>query len=387
MKRVAAYAGLICGALTLLACRLPADHAQQPASTSLQALLGSRAAVPGFARALAPRPLRFPADHGPHPRFRTEWWYYTGNLRDAAGRPFGFELTVFRFALTPQRPAGDSPWRANQVYMADFAVSDIEGHRFHAYQRLSRGALGLAGAQAVPFRVWVDDWSVASQGQGFPWRLRAHRGDVGLSLSLKSSSSPGVVLNGDAGLSRKGPAPGDASFYYSMPRLSASGELRLGGHAYAVTGDVWMDHEWSTSALAPDQVGWDWFGLRLDDGSSLMFYRLRDRDGRKDRFSAGTWVAPDGRVVHLPADAVAATPTAWWRAPGGARYPVAWRLSVPSLDLALRVRARLDDQLLPFAVRYWEGAVAVAGTQSGRALRGDGYLELTGYAKGGPARH
>lgn len=372
--------------LALTACQPQGtDAAKRSAATTIQTLLGAQADTTGFARALVPRPLKFPADQGPHPRFRTEWWYYTGHLRDAAGRTFGFELTVFRFALTPHRPAGDSPWRSNQVYMADLAVTDVTGHRFRAYQCFSRGALGLAGAQAKPFRIWLGNWSVASMGDGdFPWRLRAQRGDLGLNLTL--SLGQGIILNGDRGLSRKGPAAGDASYYYSMPRLVADGELRLQGHTYRVAGDVWMDHEWSTSALGPDQVGWDWFGLRLDDGADLMFYRLRDRDGRADPFSAGTWVAPDGRVTHLKADAVKAVPTDWWTAPGGGRYPVAWRLSVPSLGLDLQVRARLDDQWLPLAVRYWEGLVSVEGTQSGHPVRGNGYLELTGYGKGGPAR-
>lgn len=369
-------AGLVC-LFGLSGCRETQSPQQAAGQASLQALLGQQADAAGFARALAPRAFSFPADYGPHPRFRTEWWYFTGTLRDAAGRRFGYEFTVFRFALTPRRPPGDSPWRSNQVYMADFALSDIAGRRFLAYQRLSRGALGLAGAQAAPFRVWVDDWSVASGGHGFPWHLRARRGHAGVDLTL--TPVQGVVLNGDRGLSRKGPQPGDASYYYSMPRLATTGTVEVGGKVFRVSGQTWMDREWSTSALAPDQVGWDWFGLRLSDGADLMFYRLRDRDGRTDPYSGGTYVTPGGDVIHLPPDAVETVPTDYWTAPSGVRYPVGWRLTVPTLGLSLTVRAMLDAQLLPYAVPYWEGAVSVAGNRSGRPVDGEGYLELTGY--------
>lgn len=374
---------VVCCTLLLSACGQHGDTGSSRGIDLQKALGGGDTA--GFARALAPRRFMFPADYGPHPRFRTEWWYFTGNLRDARGRAYGFELTFFRVALAPRRPAGASHWLTNQLYMAHFAVTDVPAGRFIARQRFARGALGLAGAQSRPFRVWTGDWSVrGSTGGGFPWRLHAVDRKAGLQLSLRPVQ--GVIVNGDRGLSRKGAAPGDASYYYSMPRLSAVGSLRVGGRSLSVHGTVWLDREWSTSALAPDQVGWDWFALRLSDGSDLMFYRLRDRGGSTDPHSAGTWVSPRGRIEHLGADAVKIDVLGHWRSPHGGRYPARWRLRVPSLGLDVKVQPLLADQELNLAVRYWEGAVRVRGMRAGSPVSGDGYVELTGYAGERPAR-
>jgi len=224
-----------------------------------EALADDRA---GFTRALAPRPLSFPSDHGPHPDFGTEWWYYTGNLRTAAGRHVGFQLTFFRIALAPGAVVRASAWATRQLYVAHFAVSDVAGGRFHAFSRGSREALGLAGASASPFRVWIEDWS--AEGDGSSARLRASDGAVALDLEL-SAAKP-VVAQGDRGLSRKGPEPGNASFYYSFTRMPARGIVRLGRETLEVSGEAWMDREWSTSALGSGVEGWDWFALQLDDG-------------------------------------------------------------------------------------------------------------------------
>ena len=338
----------------------------------------------GFARALAPRPLSFPADHGPHPDFRTEWWYYTGNLRTAAGRHFGFQLTFFRVALAPGvvLTAGAEPrasaWSTRQLYVAHFAVSDITGGRFHAFSRSSREALGLAGASASPFRVWLEDWSAA--GDGSSARLRAAEGDVAVDLEV-SAAKP-VVAQGDRGLSRKGPEPGNASLYYSLTRMPARGVVRLGRETLEVSGEAWMDREWSTSALAPGVEGWDWFALQLDDGRELMFYLLRRRDGTIDPFSAGTLVAADGTTRALEPGDVRVETLAHWTSPrSGVRYPARWRLSVPSAELRLEIEPRLADQELIVGTRYWEGAVAVAGSAADRPIAGQGYVELVGYAE------
>src|SRR2546427_4764027 len=242
----------------------------------------------GFARAVAPRPLSFPADQGPPPASRAEGWYSPGNLRRGAGRHFGFQLTFFRVARAPGvvLTAGAEPrasaWSTRQLYVAHFAVSDITGGRFHAFSRSSREALGLAGASASPFRVWLEDWSAA--GDGSSARLRAAEGDVAVDLEV-SAAKP-VVAQGDRGLSRKGPEPGNASFYYSLTRMPARGVVRLGRETLEVSGEAWMDREWSTSALGPDLEGWDWFALQLDDGRELMFYLLRRRDATMEPFSA-----------------------------------------------------------------------------------------------------
>jgi predicted secreted hydrolase len=340
-----------------------------------EALANDRA---GFAQALAPRRLSFPSDHGPHPDFRTEWWYYTGNLTTAAGRHFGFQLTFFRIALAPGAVVRASAWATRQLYFAHFAVTDTAGVRFHAFSRSSREALGLAGASASPFRVWIEDWS--AEGDGSSARLRASHGDVALDLEL-SAAKP-VVAQGDRGLSRKGPEPGNASFYYSFTRMPARGVVRLGRETLEVSGEAWMDREWSTSALAPGVQGWDWFALQLDDGRELMFYLLRRRDGAIDPFSAGTLVAADGTVRALEPGDVRVETLAHWTSPrSGVRYPARWRLSVPSAALQLELSPRLADQELIVGTRYWEGAVAVAGSAAGGPIVGQGYVELVGYAE------
>jgi predicted secreted hydrolase len=342
-------------------------------------LLGSADGA-GFERALAPRPFEFPRDHGPHPRFRTEWWYYTGNLTGAGGRRFGFELTFFRVALRPEPASGTSQWRANQVWLAHFAVTDAAGRRFVAAQRLARGALGLAGATADPFRVWVEDWSVSGQthARDASFTLRAVDGDTGLALTLQARKP--VVAQGENGLDAKGPERGNASYYYSMPRLVGSGTITIGGVPLEVQGSAWMDREWSTSALSAGVRGWEWFGLQLSDGRDLMFYRLRREDGTATRFSGGALIDATGTPQRLGAQAVQLTPEESWTSPQtGVKYPVSWKLSVPSEDLVLDVVPILPNQELDLTVRYWEGAVDVAGRGRSGALTGRGYLELAGY--------
>ncbi len=365
-----------CLALVLLAaCGTADDEAVTPVTrpNALQQALGGGGGE-GYARAETVRALEFPRDHGPHPRFRNEWWYYTGVLQTATGRQFGFELTFFRVALQAQPLTGNA-WRSNQIYFAHFAVTDVAEARFYAFERVSRPADGLAGARAEPFAVWLEDWQVAGEDT---WALQASEAQVSLRLSLRPQRPP--VLNGERGLSRKSAAAGNASYYYSVPRLLADGELRVGSSSYQLGGPVWLDREWSTSALGGEQVGWDWFALHLDDGSNLMLYQLRDRRGAADPFSAGTWSFANGEVVHLPAGAFRAQPRVFWTAPDTARYPIGWDVVLPDYQVRLAVRALQEDQWLNFTVPYWEGAVAVTGERAGRPLQGVGYLELTGYS-------
>jgi predicted secreted hydrolase len=339
----------------------------------------------GFARATVPRRFSFPADLGPHPEFRTEWWYYTGNLETAAGRHFGFQLTFFRTALAPPGAAARAPdisaWSSRQLYLAHFALTDTAGGRFHAWSRLDREALGLAGARAAPFRVWLADWSAESAAaDGLPVRLRAAEGAVAIDLVLASDKP--VALQGDQGLSRKGPEPGNASFYYSWSRMSARGTVRAGGEPLAVAGLAWMDREWSTSALGPDLVGWDWLALQLDDGRDVMVYRLRRRDGAADPHSAGALIAADGAVRALtPAEVTLDTLDHWTSPRSRVRYPSRWRLAIPGAGLSLEITPRLADQELIVGTRYWEGAVRVEGTAAGRPIAGLGYVELVGYGE------
>lgn len=337
--------------------------------------LGGQAA-PGFARALEPRAFQFPEDHGAHPAFKNEWWYLTGNLQDPEGRPFGFQFTLFRIGLRPEPPARSSRWATHQVWMAHAALSDVAKRRHHAQERFAREALGLAGARLDPFKVWLEDWRLEGQGNEPPWQLTLEAETFALDLSLESLTPP--MLQGDRGLSQKSAEPGNASHYYSLPRLATRGRIRVQGRWFQVQGLSWLDREWSTSALGPDQVGWDWFALQLRDGTDIMYYQLRQRDGGVDPHSRGSARLPDGRQVDLPATAVRLRPLEHWTSPQGARYPVAWSLELLPLGRALEVRARFPEQLMDLSVRYWEGAVEVREAGGGQEL-GRGYLEMTGY--------
>jgi len=335
-----------------------------------------------YARVTAPRTLRFPADHGPHPDYRSEWWYFTGNLAAASGRRFGFELTFFRFALAPAAVKRRSAWATNQIYLAHFALTDVAGGRMHAFERAGRAALDLAGARARPFRVWVGDWAArAVAGDGRRVRLTAASGSIAIDLELGFDGP--FVAHGENGMSRKSAEPGNASYYYSDPRMPVRGTIRIGGTATAVRGLAWLDREWGSTMLAVDQAGWDWFALQLDDGRALMFYQLRRRDGGVHPFSAGTLIDAGGEGRALGSRDVEIQVLGHWRSPrDGARYPSRWALTVPSAALRLEVEPFVADQELNLSIRYWEGAVSVRGTAGGRAIAGNGYVELVGY--GGP---
>jgi predicted secreted hydrolase len=369
----------------LAACRGD-DDAPRARLSLVHTLAGGDTA--GYTRARATRAFEFPGDHGPHPDFRSEWWYVTGNLASGDGRDFGFQLTFFREALTPRPPDTASEWATNQVYMAHFTVTDVAGRRFHAFERLARGAAGLAGARAEPLRVWLEDWLIESrESVTFPLRLRAQDGEVALSLELEGAKP--VVLQGEQGLSPKGPEPGNASYYYSFTRLPAQGSLVLGRDTLAVRGSAWLDREWSTSALPAGVEGWDWFALQLSDGWDVMIYRLRRTDGSPTPESAGVLVDPSGAKVALGwGEDVVVESTRTWASPlDGSIYPAGWRVAVPARGWSLVVEPRLPNQELDLSFRYWEGAVSVRGTgEGGIAVDGHGYVELTGYAEDASGR-
>jgi predicted secreted hydrolase len=368
---------LLTGLVALLfATFAVADEGGPP--SQLADLLAAEADA-GFAKALEPRAFVFPADHGPHSAFRNEWWYVTGNLDDEDGRRFGFELTIFRFALAPSVPESESRWRSNQVYIAHLAITHAEDERFYVAQRYSRAALGLAGAQAEPFHVWIDDWAIAQDSGSDAWQLHASDTDFGIDVELQALAPP--VLNGIDGLSQKSADPGNASFYYSITRLGTEGTIRIGDRKYSVSGLSWLDREWSTSALAADQAGWDWFALQLSDGSDLMFYSLRKNNGTQDTASAGTFLSASGVTSHLDADDVGITVIDTWESPEGGSYPSKWRLAVPRYGLDITVTPVMPNQELLTIVRYWEGAVDIEGEHAGAAVTGRGYVELTGYAQ------
>lgn len=391
-----AVAAVAAGVLALAGCDRP--PAEPRATLSLvETLAGGDTA--GYARAVEPRAFVFPDDHGPHPDFRTEWWYVTANLETAGGRRFGVQFTLFRSALSPDPPgspvddAPPSAWATNQLYMAHFALADPGAGRFAAFERFARGAVGLAGARARPFCAWLEDWALEQAdpaGDGiWPVTLAAADGSADhgtVAARLTLAPRKPLVLQGEEGLSRKGPEPGNASYYYSFTRLAADGEIEVGGERFAVTGTAWLDREWSTSVLSAGQVGWDWFALQLDDGRDLMVYQLRGADGLPDANSAGVVVAPDGTAARLAPGDFTLEPTETWTSDlDGTVYPAAWRVRVPAHGLDLEVVPVMPDQELDLAFRYWEGAVDVTARGAAAPLTGRGYVELTGYVVGGPS--
>jgi predicted secreted hydrolase len=386
-------AALTLAAYLLLASPGDGEREEVRATLDLAEAMGGTDTA-GYALALEPRPFVFPVDHGPHPGFRTEWWYVTANLDGDDGRRFGVQFTLFRNALAPE-PADSPPpldWATRQVYMGHLAVTDVAGDGFHESERFTRAAAGLAGGTAEPLRIWMDDWSLTGGGSSdpdapeagavFPLSVRAATERVEVSLDL-SPEKP-MVLQGDRGLSQKGPQPGNASYYYSFTRMAASGSVTVDGITYPVSGAAWLDREWSTSALSQDQVGWDWFALQLADGRDLMVYRLRRADGGTDPLSEGVLVERDGSTRRLSAREFSLGELGRWESPlDGTLYPSGWRIAVATEGLDLEVRPVREDQELNVTVRYWEGAVDVTGSDGSGSVSGRGYVELTGYSPPG----
>ena len=324
--------------------------------------------------------FRFPRDHAAHPEYRIEWWYYTGNLETAAGRRFGYQLTFFRSGIV-REPKIPSRWALRDLHLAHFAVSDLEAEKFHAFERTNRSGVGWAGAREDSYRVWNEDWEARLAGKKHV--LRAKQGDVSIALELTPLKPPAV--HGKDGISRKGSSPGNASHYYSITRLETAGTLRVGGTAHRVTGLSWMDHEFGTSFLEEEQVGWDWFSVQLEDGRDVMLFQMRRRDGSRDSHSSGTLVDRAGRAHPLPPGSFRLEPGRRWRSPASrAEYPLEWTLSIPAHGLELGVEAAFPAQELrtprSTGVTYWEGSVRVRGHDRGQPVAGRGYLEMTGYA-------
>ena len=332
----------------------------------------------GFRKVTGPRDFSFPDDHGPHPEYALEWWYFTGNLDAADGRHFGYELTFFRIGLTSNTVERQSEWAARQMYSAHFALTDVANDEFYFFERYSRDALGLAGAEPEPFRVWLEDWSVSSTSDDtLPVRLKAAEDGIGIDLVLNSAKS--IVLHGENGFSRKGNQPGEASYYYSMTRMPTRGTINLNGQAHSVRGLSWLDREWSSTQLSGDYVGWDWFALQLSDGRDIMYGVLRpSEEGRP--FQLGTIVESDGRYTAIEEGDVQLEVLDRWQSPRGGTYPSRWRIQFPGEDLDLEVTPYISNQELDAIVRYWEGAVRIEGTSAGQPINGNGYVELTGYA-------
>jgi predicted secreted hydrolase len=346
-------------------------------------LAGGVWAGEGFEVARPGRVFQFPRDHGAHPDYKTEWWYYVGHLKAASGESFGYQLTFFRAALRKPDPKARSAWSLSTVYFAHLALTESLRRTFAFREKAGRGALGLSGAAAGPMKVWIDAWQAELQEEEF--HLRAQDRGLGLDLVLKPLKPP--ALHGDGGYSRKSATSGAASYYYSLPRLSTQGTIVVDGRRLPVTGTSWMDHEFFTGAMAPNLAGWDWFSLQLADGWEVMLYLLRQKDGTVDPASSGTLVDPQGQTLHLKLADFTVKPIGAWTSPHTrAPYPAGWEITIPGPGYRLRLTPTLPDQEIrarePARVTYWEGEVKIEGVKNGAPVTGAGYAELTGYAGG-----
>jgi predicted secreted hydrolase len=322
----------------------------------------------------------FPRDHFSHPDFQTEWWYYTGNLKSAEGRQFGFELTFFRQAVS-RDPTKTAAWDVKDLYLAHLALSDLDGGKFYHAERSNRSGPGIAGASETNGRIWNGNWQV--QWEGGEQKLQAIQERFELHLTLHSEKPP--VIHGEHGVSQKSEGEGHASHYISLTRLATAGSIELDGKKFEVSGTSWMDHEFFTQQLAAEQIGWDWLSLQLADNTELMIFHIRRKDGSVDPHSAGTYVDAQGKTTHLRDGDFVLEPFAErWKSPAtGADYPVHWKIAVPKLGIELEAKSPLESQELTgkskLAPNYWEGAIALSGKRNAQTMSGVGYLEMTGY--------
>jgi predicted secreted hydrolase len=335
-------------------------------------------------RAIGPWTWSFPRDHGAHPDFKSEWWYFTGNLHDAQNHRFGYQLTIFRQGVqfTPEQTK--SQWAVRDFYFGHFTISDIGADQFHVAERVSRGALGEAKAATDKMDVTLGPWSIRQDAPKEDYHLVARDGDMAIDFAAHPLKP--LVLEGVQGLSQKANGVGEASYYYSYPRLATSGQLTVAGKTYAVDGLSWFDHEFSTSSLGKDQVGWDWFCIQLENNEEIMLYAMRDKSGAMDPNSEGTWVKADGTSERLVPGSFSITKLGTWRSPRSiAVYPAGWHIVVPEHRADLTVSPAMADQELNLtkmgALDYWEGACAIAGKIGDVPVKGVGYTELTGYAQ------
>ncbi|MBS0530714.1 MAG: iron ABC transporter permease [Proteobacteria bacterium] len=323
----------------------------------------------GFAAVTPGRRFTFPADHGPHPDFRIEWWYLTANLRDAGGNAHGVQWTLFRQSMQPG-PQLDG-WANQQIWMGHAAITRADTHR--SSETFGRGGVGQAGAEADPFHAWIDSWEMRGQDRMSaihiaPLQIKASGADF--SYALKLDADRALVLEGDGGYSRKSER-GQASYYYSQPYFTVNGIVTIDSKSVAVSGQAWMDREWSSQPLASDQTGWDWFSLHLGTGEKLMLFRLRQTQGKPS--FAGNWITPDGQSVALSPDSIEMTPMAMTDV-ASRTLPTSWRIVIPDRGVKIETVPLNQRSWMETSFAYWEGPVSFAGSH-----RGVGYLEMTGY--------
>jgi predicted secreted hydrolase len=356
---------------------------QQTLRVLCSVCLLSSSAAPGaqnYRLALPGYHYSFPHDHFNHPDFETEWWYYTGNLQSADGHKFGFELTFFRQAVARNLP-NRGPWDVQDIYLAHLALSDLSGGRFYHTERTNRSGPGVAGVDEAAQRIWNGNWQI--RWNGVDQALQAINENFDLRFAMHPEKPP--VINGENGVSQKAEGAGRASHYISLTRLDTKGTITLNTKTFSVSGLAWMDHEFFTHQLTPNQAGWDWLSLQLDDRSELMLFHIRHKDGSIDQFSAGTYVDAQGNSTHLRNSDFVLQPggETWESKSSGAKYPIQWKIFVPRLGIELEAKTPLPSQELTgdsrLAPTYWEGAIVLRGKRSGAPISGVGYLEMTGY--------
>ena len=358
----------------------------------LSSVSSSFAVAEDFKRALPGRAFSFPQDHFSHPEFKTEWWYYSGHLqsRGQDKRVFGFQLTFFRTGLARETKEQKSKWAIQNLYFAHLALTDESKKGFDYREKINRGSLGEAGATSygtkeATFRIWIEDWRVEGRGPGLQDHfLKAGDKDFGIEFNLTPEKNP--VIHGDKGISQKAEGEGFASHYYSITRLKTEGKIFLKNKEIPVQGIGWMDHEFGSSQLREYQVGWDWFSIQLENRLELMFYQIRQKDGRVDPYSSGTIILPDGTYRHLSLKEFQIDVLDHWKSSrSGATYPSGWRIRVPDQKIEMTLIPTVRDQELitkqSTRVTYWEGSVKVQGKYGDNPVKGMGYAELTGYAK------
>ncbi len=341
-----------------------------------------QSALPGYT-------YHFPQDHASHPSYKTEWWYYTGHLKTAQGKRYGYELTFFRVGSDAKQvqPKSTNPWNTNNLYAAHFALSDENNRQFHYSEKLNRAGLNVAGARTDTYYTWNELWSVEQLGDKMLLRADSPDGKQDIHLLLSSEKAP--VIHGLNGVSQKASCKGCASHYYSLTRLKTEGVLFLDGKATPVTGLSWMDHEFGSNQLAANQKGWDWFSVQFNDNTELMLYLLRQDNGAIDPNSSGTWVDLNGESHHLTLNdfTVKTTGQSWTSPATKGKYPMGWQVSVPSQRLNFSVTPAFQNQELftkgSTGVAYWEGSAIAQGSRYGKPITGQAYVEMTGYAAQG----
>ncbi len=376
----------VIGTVAAMALKVSASDAKRTdAYTQETASIGDflqGSAEKTFAQVREIRTFKFPQDHGSHLEFESEWWYFTGNVFGSDKRRYGYQFTIFRRSTGASQAQLESNWASDQIYLAHIGITDAAGNRLLHAEKYGRGALDLSGSQAQPFRVWVEKWQVQGREGAcegcLDLTIEAHSEEFSFHLHLQSEKP--VVLQGEAGLSRKSSTTDSASYYYSLTRLATHGEMKINGQSVQVYGFSWMDHEWFSAVLSDDDAGWDWFSLQFENNREMMLFQVRKQDPNMPSFKYGILVSSDGTTEVLRPDEIEFKPQRTWQSDASqAQYPIGWSIMIPSRGLNLIVDAVVDNQERDGSFRYWEGMIDVTVTEGSNRFSGNGYLEMTGY--------